>query len=205
MAATLAAALTQKAGTAADSPGEWRNRQAGLAYRRLGRTGFMISEVVMGGNTISPDNYEHVLLAADMGLNYLDTAPAYGGGRSESGFARVLSARKRDQFFLNTKVSPWDINRSRLYKDIFDSLPESDQKKLRGEANEEITRRQALDPDYFCGYFRGQQEELEGAALADVMSKHYGRKIDRNRNYRQLILDSVDQSLTRLGRTTWIF
>src|SRR5579862_4353881 len=76
-----------------------------------------------GGNTIAPDNYEHVLEALDMGLNYLDTAPAYGRGNSEAGYAKVIAARPRDRFFLNSKVSLWDINRGKIYKDIFDSLP----------------------------------------------------------------------------------
>lgn len=178
---------------------EWRNRRPGMAYRRLGRTGFMISEVVMGGNRIAPDNYEHVLLALDMGLNYLDTAPAYGKGASELGYARVIQSRKRDTFFLNTKVSLWDINRNRLYREIFDSLPESEQKKLRARAQEDIERRKVADPDYFCNYFEGQRAELEAAALANVMEREYGRRIDREKNYKKLILDSVDESLKRLG------
>ena len=178
---------------------EWRNRQSGMAYRRLGRTGFMISEVVMGGNTIAPDNHDHVLLAIDMGLNYLDTAPAYGRGASESGYSAVIKARKRQTFFLNTKVSLWDINRDRLYREIFDSLPQPEQAKLRNEAAEEVVRRKANEPDYFCNYFSGQRGEMEAACLANVMEKKYGRKIDRAKNYKRLILDSIDQSLQRLG------
>jgi hypothetical protein len=120
LAGSMAAAVAMKADAAPrTAKGEWRNRQAGMAYRQLGRTGFMISEVVMGGNTISPNNYEHVLAAMDRGLNYLDTAPAYGNTESEKGYAKILKARKRDQFFLNSKVSVWDANRSKLFQDIF--------------------------------------------------------------------------------------
>ena len=45
-------------GAGGDRPpmGEWRNRQAGMKYRRLGRTGFMVSEIVQGGDPVSPDN-----------------------------------------------------------------------------------------------------------------------------------------------------
>lgn len=196
LAAAPLAAASQKTG---DAGAEWRNRQSGMAYRRLGRTGFMISEVVMGGNRISPDNYDHVLLALDMGLNYLDTAPAYGRGASESGFGRVLKARKRDSFFLNTKVSLWDINRNRVYKEIFDSLPDAEQKKLRKEADEEIARSGAVEEDHFVNYFNGQRGELEEAALSNVMERKYGRRIDRGKNYKKLILESVEQSLERLG------
>lgn len=198
------AALSQILATKADAApwsaaGEWRNRQAGVAYRRLGRTNFMISEVVMGGNTIAPDNYEHVLEALDMGLNYLDTAPAYGRGKSEAGYARVIAARPRDRFFLNSKVSLWDVNRGKIYRDIFASLSDSEKTKLEGEVREEIERSGAFAADYICDYFDGQRPELPEATLANIMEKKYGRRIDREKNYKQIILDSIDESLERLG------
>ncbi len=196
----LLSALALKAAPAsAKTKGEWRNKQSGMAYRQLGRTGYMVSEVVMGGNTISPKNYDHVLAAIDMGLNYLDTAPAYGGGQSELGYAEVLKVRKRDKFFINSKVSIWDVNRNRLYQDIYKSLDETEQKRLRSLALEEIARRKADAPEYFINYFNGQRDELDAAALANVMAKQYGERIDRGKNYRQIILDSVDKTLATLG------
>lgn len=66
----IAAAVASKAEAAPDgAKGEWRNKQSGMAYRKLGRTGFFISEFVMGGNLISPTNHEHVYWALDQGLN----------------------------------------------------------------------------------------------------------------------------------------
>jgi aryl-alcohol dehydrogenase-like predicted oxidoreductase len=198
--AALATALARKADAAASgTAGEWRNRQPGMAYRRLGRTGFMISEIVMGGGGIRPDNYEHVLAALDMGLNYLDTAPKYGNGEDERGYARVIKARPRDSFFLGSKVSVWDGNRARLFQKVFDSLPESEQKRLRNLVEEELERRNVLDRDYIGMYHSGQPAQVRAAALANVMSEKYGHKIDREKHYKQLILDSVDGSLQRLG------
>jgi predicted aldo/keto reductase-like oxidoreductase len=198
--AALAAALTQKSNASPDDDkGEWRNRQPGVSYRRLGRTGFQISEVVMGGNTIAPDNFEHVLAALDRGLNYLDTAPAYGSGKSEAGYAKVIKARDRDKFFLNSKISLWDVNRNSLYQNIFDGLPGAEQDKFRTRAADFIEESQASKPEYFVGYFEGQRAELESAALANVMERQYGRQIDRGKNYKQLIIKSVDDSLARLG------
>src|SRR5438067_3739126 len=55
---------------------EWRNKQPEMRYRRLGRTGLMIAEIVCGGDPVAPDNNRHVEIAIDLGLNYLDTAPA---------------------------------------------------------------------------------------------------------------------------------
>jgi aryl-alcohol dehydrogenase-like predicted oxidoreductase len=178
---------------------EWKNRQSGMAYRRLGRTNLMVSEFVCGGNTISPTNNQHVELAIEMGLNYLDTAPAYGRGMSEQGYKPVIAGSKRDRVFVATKVSLWDNNRNQLFRKIFDSLDESEQKRLQAAAKERIEARQAAAPDYFLNYFQGQMAELEGAALADVMEERYGRQIDRRKNYHDLILDSVDESLKRLG------
>lgn len=196
----FAAALALKADAAsAKTKGEWRNRQSGMAYRQLGRTGYMVSEVVMGGNTISPTNFDHVLAAIDMGLNYLDTAPAYGGGQSELGYAEVLKRRKRDTVFLNSKVSLWDVNRNRLYADIYKSLDETEQKRLRSLALDEIARRKADAPEYFINYFNGQRDELDSAALANVMAEKYGSRIDRQKNYRWLVIESVEQTLVRLG------
>ncbi|MBS1830820.1 MAG: aldo/keto reductase [Acidobacteria bacterium] len=196
----VAAAVASKADAAPESAkGEWRNKQPGMAYRKLGRTGFFISEFVMGGNQISPTNHEHVYWALDQGLNYLDTAPAYGNLMSERGYAHVLKARKRDSFFLNTKISLWDGNRSAVYRQIFMSLAESEQKKLKAAAQEEIERRRSLEPDYLVNYFPAQRAEVENSTLATVMEKKYGRQVDRDKNYKQLILKSMDESLQRLG------
>src|SRR5690606_3948024 len=68
---------------------EWRNKQPGMAYRRLGRTGMMVSEVVCGGDPIHPGNYKHLNLALEMGLNYLDMAPQYGNGDCERAYGML--------------------------------------------------------------------------------------------------------------------
>lgn len=105
--AALAAGLARKADAADNPAGVWRNKRPGLSYRRLGRTNFMISEIICGGNTISPTNYKHVVEAFDVGLNYFDTASAYGGGQSELGYAKALKEVGRENVFLTSKASPW--------------------------------------------------------------------------------------------------
>ena len=73
----------------------------------------MISETICGGDPISPGNNRHVELAIDMGLNYLDTAPGYGDGQSEMGYAPVIQGSKRDRVLLTTKVSVFPGERIR--------------------------------------------------------------------------------------------
>lgn len=72
-------------------------------YRRLGRTGFKVSDISVGGGPLSNDN---VLRAAlDAGINYIDTAEHYERGGSERTIGRVLETHPRDSFFITTKLN----------------------------------------------------------------------------------------------------
>ncbi len=108
-----------------DGTPEWRNRQPGMAYRRLGRTNLMISEVVAGGDPITLENYKHLELALEMGLNYLDMAPAYNKGDTERAYGKLLagSSGRRDKVFLTTKVSDFTKVRDGMYEEILKGLP----------------------------------------------------------------------------------
>ncbi len=198
-AAALAVALEAKAASKSEAAGEWRNRNPDMAYRRLGRTNYMVSEIVCGGNTIAPDNFRHVEEAIERGLNYLDTAPAYGRGRSELGYAKVIAGSKRERVFLNTKVSVWSSNRNAIFKAIYDSLAGSEQAKVQSKVSEELERRKALDPDHICHYFGGQENALRASLLSNAMERKYGDRVDRPSEYRDRLLASVDSSLRTLG------
>jgi aryl-alcohol dehydrogenase-like predicted oxidoreductase len=194
--------LLEAAGGAASAPradAEWRNKQPGMRYRRLGRTGLMISEIVCGGDPIAPDNYRHVEIAIEMGLNYLDTAPAYGRGKSEQGYSEVLKNVGRDRVFLTTKVSPFQDSRNQAYRKIFEGLSAGEQSVLLREASDDILKRRATLPNYMGNYFEGQFRQLDEESLSDVMERKYGAKIDRRATYVDTILKSVDESLKRLG------
>ena len=198
--AALSAALASKAD--AGSPGaspEWRNRASEMSYRRLGRTNYMISEVICGGNTIAPDNFRHVEEAIERGLNYLDTAPAYGRGQSELGYAEVIKGAKRDRVFLNTKVSVWNSNRNAIFRKIYESLPASEQAGIQTAIRDELERRKALDPDHICDYFGGQRKALEDSLLSNAMEPSHGHRLDRPLEYRERVLESVESSLKALG------
>ena len=110
-----------------------------MAYRRLGRTGLMISEVVCGGDPITLENYKHLELALEMGLNYLDMAPAYNKGDTERAYGKLLAASpgRRDKVFLATKVSDFNSVRTRMYREVFDGLPESKQAAIRDRARDD--------------------------------------------------------------------
>ncbi len=73
-----------------------------MKYRTLGKTGLKISEVSLGtwqvggrwGTTFSDGNADQILnRAIDLGVNFIDTADGYGGGRSEAAVGRVVRSR----------------------------------------------------------------------------------------------------------------
>jgi aryl-alcohol dehydrogenase-like predicted oxidoreductase len=178
---------------------QWRNRQGGMRYRRLGRTGFMISEIVCGGDPIAPDNRRHVEMAIERGLNYLDTAPDYGRGKSEAGYAEVLRAVGRDRVFVTTKVSRLGPSRNRAYQAVFDGLSRGEQEEVLRELARDLRDRGATLPDYMGNYFGGQLREIETDALSDVLERRYRLRIDARATYAETMTRSVEESLTRLG------
>ena len=93
-----------------------------MNYKRLGRTGLKISAVGLGcGNfggigsapalfgkgETEPEAFNVMDAAWEMGINFFDTADAYGGGRSETyigNWLRAKGSRVRDQLVLSSKV-----------------------------------------------------------------------------------------------------
>ncbi len=180
---------------------EWRNKQPGMSYRRLGRTEMMISEVVSGGDPITSENFKHLELAIEMGLNYLDMAPAYHKGDTERAYGKLLAGSPglRDKVFLTTKVSDLTKRRDQMYKEIFDGLPSSKQATIRERAKALRQERGVEAPGYYLTYFPGQQRAFDSAYLRVAMMPEYGRRVEGCAELRKLIADSLEGSLSRVG------
>src|SRR5438093_10565952 len=96
--------------------------RSGMEYRRLGTTGLRISRLGLGcGNfggigsapafygmgESEQDAFSLMDRAWEAGINFFDTADAYGGGRSETFIGRWLEAKGssvRDQILSSSKV-----------------------------------------------------------------------------------------------------
>jgi aryl-alcohol dehydrogenase-like predicted oxidoreductase len=85
-----------------------------MKYRTLGRTGIDVSEIGYGAWGIGGiqwtggDDEEAkraVHLAIDHGLNFIDTALAYGGGHSERLVGEVVRSRS-ERIYIATKIPP---------------------------------------------------------------------------------------------------
>ena len=82
-----------------------------MNYRTLGRTGIKASQIGFGCGNVGgllvrgepEDRTRAVARAIDLGINYFDTAPSYGGGLSERNLGRVLKDLKAE-VYLGTKV-----------------------------------------------------------------------------------------------------
>jgi predicted aldo/keto reductase-like oxidoreductase len=81
---------------------EWRGARI-QSYRRLGRTGFEVSDISLGSGRIKGEVGEQVARAAiERGVNYFDTAPDYSEAGSEIALGKAMKGH-RDQMFLATK------------------------------------------------------------------------------------------------------
>jgi len=70
-------------------------------YRTLGRTGFEVSDVSIGGAGKEANLYRY---AYDHGINYFDTAESYGNGDNERKIGEALQHMDRKKVFVTTKM-----------------------------------------------------------------------------------------------------
>lgn len=101
-----------------------------MKKRSFGNSGIQASVIglgtwVIGGGTVwgeNPDDTESIRAihaALDAGVNLIDTAPAYGWGRSEEVVGRAIKGR-RDQVVLATKCGLWTDDERGSYFCEFD-------------------------------------------------------------------------------------
>jgi D-threo-aldose 1-dehydrogenase len=85
------------------------------ALRPLGRTGLQVTQLGFGAAPIGgfraaisdAEASEIIRTACDAGVNFFDTSPYYGYGRSELRMGAALRNRPRDSYVLSTKVGRW--------------------------------------------------------------------------------------------------
>ena len=70
-------------------------------YRTLGRTGFKCSDIAVGGLTANGDVNRY---AYDKGVNYFDTAEAYGKGLAEKRIGEAMPFMDRKKIWITTKL-----------------------------------------------------------------------------------------------------
>ena len=101
-----------------------------MKYRKLGRTGFEVSDIAhglwgMSGWSGSDDreSLEALQLAVDLGCNFFDTAWAYGDGKSDGLLGQILSRNRGKRLYAASKIPPlnqkWPASPRDKYRDVF--------------------------------------------------------------------------------------
>jgi len=104
-----------------------------MEYVRLGKTNAKVSKIGFGGAPAGMKNYLHAFdptkegdrrgiveaihKAVELGINYFDTAPAYGDGQGEEIFGEALQGIDSGKIFLATKMSVGDKDHVRRSMD----------------------------------------------------------------------------------------
>jgi predicted aldo/keto reductase-like oxidoreductase len=81
-------------------------------YRTLGRTGFKVSDIGLGGGEVTDAALFQAVL--DRGINYIDAAENYVNGQMERAVGKAMKNRDRKSVFITTKLYIRDANVTKL-------------------------------------------------------------------------------------------
>ena len=98
-----------------------------MRHRTLGRTGLKVSEIGFGGFPVGDPQI--VRYAIDHGIDYIDTAHCYRGGRSEEIIGEALAGR-RERVVLTTKWCPHHVGKPAT-KQVFLDMLDGSLRRLR--------------------------------------------------------------------------
>jgi len=101
-----------------------------MKYRKLGRTGFDVSEMAQGlwgmsgwSGSSDQESLAALQLAVDLGCNFFDTAWAYGEGKSGGLLGEIMARNPGKRLYAASKIPPandkWPALPEYKYKDVF--------------------------------------------------------------------------------------
>jgi len=91
-------------------------------FRVLGRTGFKVSDISMGGTRVTEANV--VRYAYDHGVNYFDTGESYSNGTAERCIGESMQYMDRSKIFITTKLHIRDDESEESILDRFNKCQE---------------------------------------------------------------------------------
>src|SRR5246127_2836707 len=101
-----------------------------MKYRKLGRTGFEVSDIAHGlwgmsgwSGSNNQESLAAMQLAVDRGCNFFDTAWAYGEGKSDGLLGQTIARNKGTRLYAASKIPPknqrWPALPKYKYHDVF--------------------------------------------------------------------------------------
>lgn len=134
-----------------------------MKYRALGNTGMRLSVIGMGGSGYGnvygkydeSEAINGVQFAIDKGINYIDTAPWYGQGLSETFLGKALKSIPRSSFYIGTKVGRYERDVPKMF--------DFSAKRVQQSAKESLERLQLTYVDIL------QIHDIEFAPSQDII------------------------------------
>ena len=101
-----------------------------MKYRKLGRTGFEVSDIAHGlwgmsgwSGSDDQESLAALQLAIDLGCNFFDTAWAYGEGKSDGLLGEIMQRNAGKRLYAASKIPPgndrWPALPEYKYSDVF--------------------------------------------------------------------------------------
>jgi D-threo-aldose 1-dehydrogenase len=155
-----------------------------MRYRPFGRTGLDVSELIFGAGWVGgilihqDDATKRASLkrALDAGINWIDTAPSYGDGKSEEALGWLLQEVDRKPY-LSTKVR-LDLGRLDDISGQIEASLEASLRRLRLESVDLFQLHNAIGPAT-GGRLLGVEQILGKGGVADVFDRLRARGLTR--------------------------
>src|SRR6267143_1313907 len=101
-----------------------------MKYRKLGNTGFEVSDIAHGlwgmsgwSGSDDQESLSALQLAVDLGCNFFDTAWAYGDGKSDGLLGGIMARNSERRLYAASKIPPandkWPALPQYKYSDVF--------------------------------------------------------------------------------------
>ena len=147
-----------------------------MNYRRFGRTDLQVSEIAFGGGRsggilVDADDdtkRDAVRRALDLGINWFDTAPQYGQGKSEEALGWLLS-EVPEKPFVSTKVKINTDDGDDIIGQVERSIEES-LNKLRRSSVDLLQLHSAIRPQSGGGALTAH-DVLRGGGAAEALER----------------------------------
>jgi aryl-alcohol dehydrogenase-like predicted oxidoreductase len=138
-----------------------------MGYRTLGRTGLEISEVGLGGGSISPSGGNLIRAALSQGINFIETSGNYKNGEVETAIGQVVkSMGNRDRVVILTKTGTLETGR------LLNAPASEVEKAVREELEGSLKRLETDHVDvYLSPYMANSPAEATLPALHEVLEK----------------------------------
>jgi len=184
--------------------------------RAFGTTGIEVSEIGLGAWQLvrssqwpeGPAEDEAVRLvhaALDAGVTFIDTAPGYGDGRSESVLGEALRGGRRDRVALCTKFGHLADGSSDWSADSIETSVLDSARRL-GTDHLDIVLLHSPPPEVIDGTHSKHYEVLEGLKQRGLI-RAYGASVDWSADIDTVLETSASQALevrmSALFQETW--